>query len=107
MSNTTTNMTFNVLAAPAVIGTDTGKQNLQNNNLLAWSNSTKVQIDDLIGFTKSPTTVISTVAVDPYVFYHWLQFSTSSAPVASNVLTTWVAYQGWDSVANYSSSSSL
>lgn len=75
MSSNTT-LSFNVLAAPAVIGTDNGKQNFQNANLLAWSNSTKVQIDDLIGFTKPATNSVVVLAL-PYTFYHWIQFSTS------------------------------
>lgn len=95
MSNTTTLAVAPI--AQNVLSSDLGTKNFNSNAVLA-RNAAGFQIDDVIGFTKSS---VSGNGTDPYTWYHWVQWTHTAAPAASNVLTAWVSYLGWDSaVAN-------
>ena len=52
-------------------------------NLVPWSTSRKSQLDDLIYISKNPNAAQN---VDPYLWNHWLQFSTDNTPAAGQIL---------------------
>ena len=85
-----------VLNATQILVGSTAKMNFQNGTTVAF-NTGNYQIDDLIGYTKG----------DSNNMYHWVQWSTKTAPAASNVLNLWASYLGWDSIANYNLTSQL
>ena len=85
-----------VLNATQILVGSTAKMNFQNGTTVAFGTG-NYQIDDLIGYTKG----------DSNNMYHWVQWSTKTAPGASNVLNLWASYLGWDSIANYNFTSQL
>ena len=96
MSNSTTNITAAALTAN-VPSTDLGQQNFQSDKVWAWTvtGGQGWQIDDVIGFT---TAAVTPASGDPYIFYHWIQWSTNAVPAAGNIFVNWVSYDGWDTL---------
>jgi hypothetical protein len=87
-NNVTTNSTSGY-----AITTDYSRFN--RNILQAWDNTTKTQIDDVIGAVKISSSVAG-ASMTYYNFYHQVQISTSNAVATGSWVEFWTSYLNFD-----------
>ena len=86
-TNTTTAQTtvsfYTPLSVPAAPAGYTKNYGAQTNNLVAWTATLKSQLDDAIYISKNAN---AAAGADPYLWNHWVQFSTDNTPSATQTL---------------------